>query len=87
MRDIPSAIRSLHLDSWSRGSERGGRFPGDGSTNAANLATILNLPFPSAVNQLYCGAVNLAPDLGYAATTYVPSAAERNGDFSAFGVR
>jgi hypothetical protein len=66
------------------GPNAAGDFLVTGSTNAANLAAISNLPLPVAANQQYCGFVNLAPDWGYAATAYVPTAAERGGNFSAF---
>ena len=40
------------------------------------------ITLPDLVNQLYCDTVTLAPNLSVIA--YVPSAAERNGDFSHF---
>jgi len=40
------------------------------------------LPLPNQLNQLICGPVQLAP--GLQANAYVPTAAERNGDFSSF---
>jgi hypothetical protein len=42
------------------------------------------LPLPSATDQQFCGLVNIAP--GVLAHTYVPTAAERQGDFSADGI-
>jgi hypothetical protein len=42
-----------------------------------------NIPQPATPNQQFCGLVNLAP--GLFAQAYVPTAAERAGDFSAFG--
>jgi hypothetical protein len=53
-----------------------------GSMSAANYATYQSLPLPAGPNQQFCGAVVLAS--GIAVTSYVPSAAERTGNFSAF---
>jgi hypothetical protein len=39
------------------------------------------IPLPSATDQQFCGLVNIAP--GVLAHTYIPTAAERQGDFSA----
>jgi hypothetical protein len=41
------------------------------------------LPVPNAPNEQICNPVQLAP--GFYANAYVPTAAERGGDFSAFG--
>ncbi|MGH9429927.1 MAG: putative baseplate assembly protein [Terriglobia bacterium] len=51
---------------------------------AALPSVFLNaVPLPSATNQQICDPVQLAP--GFYANAYVPTAAERGGDFSAFG--
>ena len=47
-----------------------------------NLGAIGNLPAPSSVKQEFCGNVTLAAN--YTLSAYVPTAAERGGDFSAF---
>ena len=52
-----------------------------GGTSAL-LTAIGNVPFPNATNQQFCDFVQLVP--GAQALAYVPSAAERTGDFSAF---
>jgi hypothetical protein len=50
---------------------------------AKPIAELLNIiPVPDALNQQICGPVQLAPDLSVNA--YVPTAAERTGNFSAF---
>jgi hypothetical protein len=54
-----------------------------GAVPLANLSVIQGLPLPAGPNQEFCGAVNLGS--GYNVTAYVPTAAERAGDFSAFG--
>jgi hypothetical protein len=41
------------------------------------------IPLPSAENQQYCDQVQIAPDIY--ASAYVPTPAERGGDFSDFG--
>lgn len=41
-----------------------------------------NLPLPATDNQQFCGSVSLAN--GYAVVAYVPTAAERSGNFGAF---
>ncbi len=53
-----------------------------GSVSAANLAAIQALPLPASTNQEFCGQVNLGG--GYNVLAYVPTAAERSGDYSAF---
>ncbi|HTS31374.1 MAG TPA: Ig-like domain-containing protein [Bryobacteraceae bacterium] len=53
-----------------------------GSMTSSNYATYQGLPLPVAPNQQFCGTVLLAP--GVPVTAYVPTAAERGGDFSAF---
>jgi hypothetical protein len=50
-----------------------------------NWETIKSMPLPALFNQQFCGSVSLAA--GYAVTAYVPTAAERNGDFNGFGVQ
>jgi uncharacterized protein (TIGR03437 family) len=47
-----------------------------------NWGEIGALPLPAAPNQEYCGLVTLAD--GYDVTAYVPTAAEKSGNFSAF---
>ena len=54
-----------------------------GVVSQSNLAMIQNLPLPSTPSQEFCGTVNLGG--GYNVTAYVPTAAERLGNFSAFG--
>ena len=54
-----------------------------GVVSQSNLAMIQNLPLPAAPNQEFCGTVNLGS--GYNVTAYVPTAAERVGNFSSFG--
>jgi hypothetical protein len=49
----------------------------------ANYQAVLNLLQPQSANQVYCGPVQLAPDSTFIA--YVPTPAERVGDFSQFG--
>ncbi len=53
-----------------------------GSMSAANLATYRNLPLPAGPNQQFCGTVLLAD--GFPVVAYVPTSAERAGDFSPF---
>jgi len=48
----------------------------------SSFAELQGLPLPAFKNQQFCGTVTLAA--GYTAVTYVPTAAERSGDFSAF---
>jgi hypothetical protein len=49
------------------------------------IQQLLNtVPMPNGLNQQICGGVQLAP--GLHANAYVPSAVERQGDFSAFAV-
>ncbi len=54
----------------------------DASDPLAGFKAILNLPLPAAPDQLYCGSVELAN--GYSVQAYVPTAAERQGDFRGF---
>ena len=58
-----------------------GLTPGPGAQNFADL--LQAIPMPAITDQRFCGLVELAP--GYKAEVYVPSAAERGGDFSASG--
>jgi hypothetical protein len=53
-----------------------------GTVSQANLAMINNLPLPTSSNQQFCGAVNLGG--GYTVQAYVPTQAERAGNFSPF---
>ena len=46
--------------------------------------TLQTISLPSTVNETFCGLVELAPGSFFGA--YVPTAAERLGDFSSFGV-
>ncbi len=51
---------------------------------AGGLNTLAALPLPDTTNELYCdSSVQLAPGQYYT-SVYVPSAAERSGNFSAF---
>jgi uncharacterized protein (TIGR03437 family) len=51
---------------------------------AGGVNTLGQLPIPSAANQIYCDAVQLAPGQFFP-NVYVPSTQERSGNFSAFG--
>lgn len=53
-----------------------------GAPNDGLIQFLNNFPLPSEVNQEICTPVQLAP--GLYANVYVPTAAERGGDFSAF---
>ncbi len=53
-----------------------------GSMSLANFTVYQNLPLPAGPNQMFCGTVQLSPGIPVAA--YVPTAAERTGNFSAF---
>jgi hypothetical protein len=53
-----------------------------GSMTSANYSTYQALPLPAGPNQQFCGTVFLAAGTPVAA--YVPTAAERTGNFSAF---
>jgi hypothetical protein len=55
-----------------------------GRMSQANYQTVLNLPVPQSVNQIYCGPVQLVAGSSFIA--YVPTAAERSGDFSQFAM-
>jgi uncharacterized protein (TIGR03437 family) len=55
---------------------------GGNSLFASSFAELQALPLPAYKNQQFCGSVTLAP--GYTAVAYVPTAAERAGDFSPF---
>jgi uncharacterized protein (TIGR03437 family) len=55
---------------------------GGNSLFASSFAELQGLPLPAYTNQQFCGSVTLAP--GYTAVAYVPTAAERSGNFSAF---
>lgn len=55
-----------------------------GAVSRANYGTIQSLPLPNQPNQQFCGTVTLAN--GYTAVAYVPTAAERAGNFSADGI-
>ncbi len=55
---------------------------GGNSLFNSSFAELQGLPLPAYNNQQFCGTVTLAP--GYTAVAYVPTAAERSGDFSAF---
>jgi hypothetical protein len=54
-----------------------------GRMTISTFQLLQEIPFPSAVNQQFCGYVLIAP--GMLAQVYVPTAAERSGDFSYFG--
>src|SRR5712691_8464889 len=49
---------------------------------SGGLNALSQIPVPAATNQLFC-EVQLAPQQFYA-NVYLPTAAERSGDFSAF---
>ena len=53
-----------------------------GSAFSDRLRTIQQIPFPSETDQMFCGQVRLGP--GQLFDAFVPTAAERAGDFSAF---
>jgi uncharacterized protein (TIGR03437 family) len=55
-----------------------------GRMTQANFAILQSLALPAFVNEQYCVEVELSP--GLLATAYVPSATERSGNFSSFGV-
>ena len=55
---------------------------GGNSLFASSFAELQALPLPAYKNQQFCGTVTLAP--GYTAAAYVPTAAERAGDFNPF---
>jgi hypothetical protein len=59
-----------------------GSMLGAGSNPYANYVQMTGLPLPTEVNEVFCGTVTLAS--GYSVIAYVPTAAERDGDFSAF---
>ena len=53
-----------------------------GTMDTGVFKQIQSLPLPSSPNRKFCGLVQLAP--GLFSEAYVPTAAERAGDFSAF---
>ena len=53
-----------------------------GAMTQANWVALQNLPLPSQPNQKFCGLIPLTSNLW--AYVYVPTAAERKGDFSSF---
>ena len=55
---------------------------GGNSLFTSSFAELQGLPLPAYKNQQFCGTVTLAP--GYTAVAYVPTAAERAGDFNPF---
>jgi uncharacterized protein (TIGR03437 family) len=55
---------------------------GGNSLFNSSFAELQGLPLPAYKNQQFCGTVTLAP--GFTAVAYVPTAAERAGDFSPF---
>jgi uncharacterized protein (TIGR03437 family) len=55
---------------------------GGNSLFNSSFAELQALPLPAYKNQQFCGTVTLAP--GYTAVAYVPTAAERAGDFNPF---
>src|SRR5579871_5140611 len=59
-----------------------GDFAVAGNMTLPNYASYQSLPLPAATNQQFCGSVFLAP--GIPVVAYVPTAAERSGNFSAF---
>src|SRR5262245_64194637 len=53
-----------------------------GSMSSAAYNTLQQIPLPSSPNQKFCDSVQLSSGAFYEA--YVPTAAERSGNFSAF---
>ena len=62
---------------------QGSLFQANASDPLANFKAVNNLPLPAIPDQKFCGSVQLAA--GYSVQAYVPTAAERNGDFRGFG--
>jgi hypothetical protein len=62
---------------------QGSLFQANASDPLANFKAMNNLPLPAGPDQKFCGSVQLAA--GYSVQAYVPTAAERNGDFRGFG--
>ncbi len=54
-----------------------------GYTNVALLPALISLPFPSSPNEVFTGSVGLAPGIFFS-NVFVPTVAQRSGDFSAF---
>ncbi len=54
-----------------------------GYTNVALLPALVSIPFPSSPNELFSGTVGLAPGIFFS-NLFVPTPAQRVGDFSAF---
>ncbi len=54
-----------------------------GYTNVALLPALATLPYPTSPNELFSGSVELAPGLIFP-DVFVPTPAQRAGDFSAF---
>jgi hypothetical protein len=50
----------------------------------SNFSLLQSIPQPAVPNQQFCGGINMAS--GLLARVYVPTAAERVGDFSQFGL-
>ena len=53
-----------------------------GAMNVQSYGEMTSLPLPSATDEMFCGPVQLAPGDYYYA--YVPTASERQGDFTAY---
>jgi FIMAH domain len=53
-----------------------------GAMTAASYSELSSVPLPSSIGQEFCAPVQLAPD--FFVIAYVPTAAERYGDFSAY---
>jgi hypothetical protein len=77
---FPTPFQSLYYVSEPNGA--GDRLA-VGTMSPATFANLSQIPLPAQAGQKFCGQVQLAP--GFFADAYVPTAGERNGDFSAFG--
>jgi uncharacterized protein (TIGR03437 family) len=53
-----------------------------GTMSMASYASMQALPLPRFTGDAFCGTITLAP--GYSMQAYIPTAAERTGNFSAF---
>lgn len=54
-----------------------------GYTNVALLPAPVSIPFPSSPNEVFSGTVELAPGIFFS-NVFIPTPAQRSGDFSAF---
>ena len=68
------------------GPNASGDYLAVGNTSVPAIQSTLSLlPLPNAVNQQFCDTISVAPGALY--FSYVPTAAERAGDFSAFATQ